>query len=89
MNDLNTARNGLGGFGSIGRIVVKNEFRKHKYGYQLVLNSIQFIENNFKKSNIQISAQSYLVKFYNSLGFFQIGEEYLEDGIPHIKMVKN
>ena len=40
---------------SIGRIVVKNEFRKHKYGYQLVLNSIQFIENNFKKSNIQIS----------------------------------
>jgi len=74
---------------SIGRIVVKNEFRKHKYGYQLVLNSIQFIENNFKKSNIQISAQSYLVKFYNSLGFFQIGEEYLEDGIPHIKMVKN
>ena len=74
---------------SIGRIVVKNEFRKHKYGYQLVLYSIQFIENNFKKSNIKISAQSYLVKFYNSLGFFQIGEEYLEDGIPHIKMVKN
>lgn len=34
---------------SIGRIVVKNEFRKHKYGYQLVLYSIQFIENNFKK----------------------------------------
>ena len=74
---------------SIGRIVVKNEFRKHKYGYQLVLYSIQFIENNFKKSNIKISAQSYLVKFYNSLGFYQIGEEYLEDGIPHIKMLKN
>ena len=37
---------------SIGRIVVKNEFRKHKYGYQLVLYSIQFIENNFKKSLI-------------------------------------
>ncbi len=74
---------------SIGRIVVKNEFRKHKYGYQLVLYSIQFIENNFKKSNIKISAQSYLVKFYNLLGFYQIGEEYLEDGIPHIKMLKN
>ena len=74
---------------SIGRIAVKNEFRKHKYGYQLVLYSIQFIENNFKKSNIKISAQSYLVKFYNSLGFYQIGEEYLEDGIPHIKMLKN
>ena len=47
-----------------------------------------FISLN-KKSNIKISAQSYLVKFYNSLGFYQIGEEYLEDGIPHIKMLKN
>ena len=71
---------------SIGRIVVKNEFRKHKYGYQLVLNSIQFIENNFKKSNIQISAQSYLKGFYGKHGFVAKGEEYLEDGIPHTAM---
>lgn len=74
---------------SIGRIVVKKEFRKHKYGYQLVLNSIQFVEKNFKEISILISAQSYLTKFYNSLGFIQIGEEYLEDGIPHIKMLRN
>ena len=73
---------------SIGRIVVKKEFRKFQYGYQLVENSIQFIENNLQQNTILISAQSYLTKFYNSLGFTQVGEEYLEDGIPHIKMLK-
>ena len=73
---------------SIGRIVVKKEFRKFQYGYQLVQNSILFIENNLQQNTILISAQSYLTKFYNSLGFTQVGEEYLEDGIPHIKMLK-
>ena len=71
---------------SIGRIVVKKEFRKFQYGYKLVENSIQFIENNLQQNTILISAQSYLTKFYNSLGFTQVGEEYLEDGIPHISM---
>lgn len=74
---------------SIGRIVVKKDFRKLQYGYQLVENSIQFIEKNLQENNILISAQSYLFKFYSSLGFTQIGEEYLEDGIPHIKMLRN
>ena len=73
---------------SIGRIVVKKEFRKFQYGYKLVVNSIQFIENNLQQNTILISAQSYLTKFYNSLGFIRVGEEYLEDGIPHIKMLK-
>ena len=73
---------------SIGRIVVKKEFRKFQYGYKLVENYIQFIENNLQQNTILISAQSYLTKFYNSLGFIRVGEEYLEDGIPHIKMLK-
>jgi len=73
---------------SIGRIVVKKEFRKFQYGYKLVENSIQFIENNLQQNTILISAQSYLTKFYNSLGFIRVGEGYLEDGIPHIKMLK-
>ncbi|MDG1422204.1 MAG: GNAT family N-acetyltransferase [Flavobacteriaceae bacterium] len=73
---------------SIGRIVVKKEFRKFQYGYKLVENSIQFIENNLQQNTILISAQSYLTKFYNSLGFIRVGEEYLEDGIPHLKMLK-
>lgn len=73
---------------SIGRIVVKEEERKFKYGYQLVDTSIQYILENFQDKSILISAQTYLTKFYNSLGFEQVGEGYLEDGIPHIKMLR-
>jgi ElaA protein len=73
---------------SIGRIVVKKEERQFKYGHELVANSIDFILQNFKNKNILISAQTYLTKFYNSHGFQQQGEEYLEDGIPHIKMLR-
>ncbi len=73
---------------SIGRIIVKETERNHDYGYKLVEASIQFIERNFQSKNIEISAQTYLLKFYNSLGFKKQGEEYLEDGIPHIKMLR-
>ena len=71
---------------SIGRIVVQEKERQFKYGHKLVYTSIQFILQNFQEKNILISAQTYLTKFYNSHGFVQKGKEYLEDGIPHIKM---
>ena len=74
---------------SIGRILIKKEQRKFKYGYDLVKESIIYIEQNFTERSIVISAQTYLTKFYNSLGFIQQGEWYLEDGIPHIKMIRN
>lgn len=73
---------------SIGRIVVKKEYRGASYGYQMVEKSIEFITKNYKEKIILISAQKYLTKFYNSLGFVQQGEEYLEDGIPHVKMLR-
>ena len=74
---------------SIGRIIVKNTHRRFKYGDHLVKNSIEFIEKKFKEKEILISAQAYLINFYNNLGFEQKGEQYLEDDIPHIKMLKN
>jgi ElaA protein len=73
---------------SIGRIVVKEEERQFKYGHELVKESIQYILENFQEKSILISAQTYLTKFYNTHGFEQVGEGYLEDGIPHIKMLR-
>ena len=73
---------------SIGRILVKEKNRKFNYGHQLVDVSIDYIERNFKENKIEISAQKYLLKFYNSHRFFQEGDEYLEDGIPHVKMIR-
>ena len=74
---------------SIGRILVNREERKKNYGYLLVKESIHFIEEKFSERIIHISAQKYLVKFYNSLGFIQKGSAYLEDGIPHVAMIKS
>lgn len=73
---------------SIGRIVVQEDQRKFKYGHELVKESIEFILRTFNDKKILISAQTYLTKFYNHHGFQQVGEGYLEDGIPHIKMIR-
>lgn len=73
---------------SIGRVVIAEEFRAKKWGHDLMLESISAIESIFGLQPITISAQLYLKKFYESHGFQQIGETYLEDGIPHIEMLK-
>jgi ElaA protein len=74
---------------SIGRVVVAKNERINKYGYQIMNASIQAIHHFFNETEIKISAQKYLKKFYENLGFVMVGDEYLEDGIPHIAMVKN
>ncbi|WP_421810395.1 GNAT family N-acetyltransferase [Flagellimonas sp.] len=74
---------------SIGRVVVAADQRKYGYGKQIMLASLQAIEQRFPNTIVEISAQTYLLKFYSELGFERIGEEYLEDGIPHVKMIKS
>ena len=74
---------------SIGRVVVKESERKHGYGYELMKVSIAAVEDYYHETSITISAQTYLKNFYESLGFLQVGEGYLEDGIPHIRMDRN
>lgn len=74
---------------SIGRVVVKESERTYGYGYEIMMASIKAIHDHLNETTIKLSAQTYLKKFYNSLGFKEVGEEYLEDGIPHIGMLKN
>ncbi|MTE27164.1 GNAT family N-acetyltransferase [Winogradskyella ouciana] len=74
---------------SIGRVVVKENARQYKYGYNIMTASIQAIKDYYDESEIRISAQIYLKRFYNNLNFKEVGEEYLEDGIPHINMIKS
>lgn len=74
---------------SIGRVVVSKKERNHKYGQEIMIASIKFIENELNQNTIRISAQTYLKSFYNNLGFYEIGEGYLEDGIPHINMLRH
>ena len=75
-------------YASIGRVVVHSSEREYKYGYDLMKVSIEATEKTYNVNTIKISAQTYLKKFYINLGFEQVGEGYLEDGIPHIGMVR-
>lgn len=71
---------------SIGRVVVKQTYRDKKLGHILMKEAIEALKSEFNETKITISAQLYLKKFYESHGFVQTSETYLEDDIPHIQM---
>ncbi|KXO00666.1 GNAT family acetyltransferase [Aequorivita aquimaris] len=73
---------------SIGRVLVRENYRKMGYGHAITKASIEAIKTNYKADKIKISAQVYLVIFYESHGFKTIGDRYMEDGIPHIAMLR-
>ena len=73
---------------SIGRVVTSPAVRGTGAGKHLMQQSIQKIYDLFGPGPIKIGAQLYLKKFYEGFGFQQISDQYLEDGIPHIHMLK-
>ncbi|HRC33311.1 MAG TPA: GNAT family N-acetyltransferase [Bacteroidia bacterium] len=71
---------------SFGRVVVHPQWRGTGLGKLLTKNVMEVIENNFGTTEIKISAQSHLEKFYVSFGFVKCGDEYMDAGILHIPM---
>ena len=71
---------------SIGRVCTSMESRRTGLGKLLMEECLNQCERIWGKQTITISAQQYLLKFYNELGFVEEGEMYLEDDIPHLKM---
>ena len=74
---------------SIGRVMILPDFRGRHLGRALMNEGIRFAERIFAGLGIKISAQSYLIDFYESLGFVRAGESYMDDGILHIDMIKS
>lgn len=72
---------------SIGRVVVSEKLRGQGISRKMMKRAMDYVITELKESEIQISAQAYLVAFYSGLGFQAVSEEYLEDGIPHVDMV--
>ena len=73
---------------SIGRVVTHPSARRTGAGRALMTESIARCERLFGKGPIRIGAQRYLERFYQDFGFVTASEPYLEDGIPHIKMLR-
>ena len=73
---------------NLGRVVVKADSRKQGIGHQLIQNGINESSRCWPQAPMKISAQDYLQRFYEQYGFTRVSEVYLEDGIPHIDMLK-
>ena len=73
---------------SFGRIVTSYKVRGKGIGKLLMEEGIQQSDLLYGKVAIRISAQSYLIQFYKYFGFKTVGEEYLEDDIPHTEMLR-
>jgi len=70
----------------IGRIIVNESVRRTGLGKELVQIAIEQAKILYTPSRIDISAQEYLRRFYESFGFIAHGSIYDLDGIPHIDM---
>ena len=69
---------------SIGRVIAAK--RRCGLGTQILKAGIEIARDKFAAQRIEIGAQTYARAFYENVGFRQTGDEYLEDGIPHIPM---
>ncbi|MFN3918001.1 MAG: GNAT family N-acetyltransferase [Flavobacteriales bacterium] len=72
---------------SIGRVATELTCRKTGLGKSLMHEALNRIKSIWGNTSITISAQCYLENFYRKLGFETISDIYLEDNIPHVKMM--
>ena len=73
---------------SIGRVVTHPAARRGGLGRALMQEALARLATMAPGSPVRIGAQRYLERFYESLGFRVAGPEYLEDGIPHVEMLR-
>jgi predicted GNAT family N-acyltransferase len=73
--------------GKIGRLAVLLDQRGHGIGGAL-LKLLVFKAYEYKFKSVYLYAQTHAVSFYEKYGFCKEGTEFIEAGIPHIKMVR-
>lgn len=73
---------------SIGRVIVRKQDRGKGWAKTLLEKALGFLESEWGETAVKISAQDYPRSFYGLFGFKEVSEVYLEDGIPHVDMVK-
>jgi ElaA protein len=73
---------------SLGRVVTARAFRGRGLSHGLIEKAVELAQENWPGIPLQIGAQEYLSAFYQSHGFEVTSKIYLEDGIPHIDMVR-
>ena len=70
---------------AIGRVVTRQ--RRIGLGTKILNIGIEVAKEKYSANKIMLEAQVYAKSLYEKAGFRQVGEEFLEDGIPHIPML--
>lgn len=70
---------------SIGRVIAVR--RRCGLGTKIVAEGLRVAQEKLGAQRVTIEAQTYARALYENLGFHQTSEEFLEDGIPHIRML--
>jgi ElaA protein len=73
---------------SIGRVITAPEVRGTGAGRALMVEGMNGCARFWPGRAIRISAQARLERFYRDLGFVRVGDDYLEDDIPHVEMMR-
>ena len=73
---------------SIGRVIISEHARGTGFGHALIAKAVEVALTEFNEPTIKISAQEHLENYYDKHGFVKASDMYLEDGIPHIAMIR-
>ena len=73
---------------SMGRVIIREAMRGSGIGHELMRQAIACVFEDSGVQPIRIGAQAQLEKFYVQHGFVKAGEPYIEDGIPHVEMLR-
>ncbi len=74
---------------SIGRVVTPRSFRSKGYGRVLMAEAVQRHQSLYPGQPNRIGAQQRLERFYEDFGFRTVSAMYMEDGIPHVEMLRD
>ena len=73
---------------SVGRVLVDAAYRRRGLCRSLMSEALRYIARTWGPQPIRIGAQAHLEAFYNRHGFVSDNKPYVEDGIPHIEMIR-
>lgn len=75
------------GIAKLERICVLQPYRMHKVG-AAVMAELESIARGMGLSKAKLHAQTHAAGFYEKLGYTVDSDEFMEDGIPHVRMIK-
>jgi len=74
---------------TFGRVVADKSYRGTGLGAKLVEEVLKVINDTYPEQEVVIEAQTYVEGFYKKFGFQSVGDVFLFNHTPHIKMIKN